>query len=122
LWGYPVWGVWWTWDPRLTTTLILGCSILSIFTFRQFTENQKSLLFGTAWLTILASINVPIVYFSVNLWRSIHQPQTFVSNTNTASSDILLAMFVSIGLFTMFSIVLVYRDVLLCKIYGEQEL
>ena len=93
LWGKPTWGVWWDWDPRLSSSLVLfltGCGYLLL---RYFTPNLQSKRKVSAIVSILSAINVPIVYFSVNLWRSLHQPQTFVQNTQNASQDISFVLF-----------------------------
>lgn len=93
LWGKPTWGVWWDWDPRLTSSLVLfltGCGYLLL---RYFTPNLQSKRKVSAIVSILSAINVPIVYFSVNLWRSLHQPQTFVQNSQNASKDITSVLF-----------------------------
>jgi heme exporter protein C len=88
LWGKPTWGVWWDWDPRLTSSLVLflmGCGYLLL---RYFTLNLQSKRRLSAIVSLLGAFNVPIVYFSVNLWRSLHQPQTFIQKTQNASGDI----------------------------------
>lgn len=93
LWGKPTWGVWWDWDPRLTSSLVLflmGCGYLLL---RYFTPNLQSRRRVSAILAVLSALNVPIVYFSVNLWRSLHQPQTFVQNSPNASHDITFVLF-----------------------------
>ncbi len=93
LWGKPTWGVWWDWDPRLTSSLVLfltGCGYLLL---RYFTPNLQARRRVAALVSILSALNVPIVYFSVNLWRSLHQPQTFVQKTQNASSDIAFVLF-----------------------------
>lgn len=93
LWGKPTWGVWWDWDPRLTSSLVLflmGCGYLLL---RYFTPNLQSRRRVAAMVSILTAINVPIVYYSVNLWRSVHQPQTFVEKTQNASQDITFVLF-----------------------------
>lgn len=93
LWGKPTWGVWWDWDPRLTSSLVLflmGCGYLLL---RYFTPNLQARRRVSAIVAILSAFNVPIVYYSVNLWRSLHQPQTFVQSTPNASSDISFVLF-----------------------------
>jgi heme exporter protein C len=93
LWGKPTWGVWWDWDPRLTSSLVLflmGCGYLLL---RYFTPNLQSRLKVSSIVSILSALNVPIVYFSVNMWRSLHQPQTFVQKSANASPDITFVLF-----------------------------
>ena len=93
LWGKPTWGVWWDWDPRLTSSLVLflmGCGYLLL---RYFTPNLQARRRVSAIVAVLSALNVPIVYFSVNLWRSLHQPQTFVQSSQNASHDITFVLF-----------------------------
>ena len=92
VWGRPTWGVWWDWDPRLTSSLVMFLVCCGYLVLRHFTPDQKARRNVSAVISILGSINVPIVYFSVNLWRSVHQPQTFVEKTQNASTDISLVL------------------------------
>lgn len=99
LWGRPTWGVWWDWDPRLTSSLVMflvGCACLLL---RHFTPDIRSKSTMGALVALANALNVPVVYFSVTIWRSLHQPQTFAQRTNNVSSDIfgvLLFNFVSL--------------------------
>ena len=72
IWARPVWGVWWTWEPRLTTTLILWFIYVACLMIRHYAPTPQQ---GRAWAAvvgIIGFIDVPIVYFSVQWWRSIH--------------------------------------------------
>jgi heme exporter protein C len=92
VWGRPTWGVWWDWDPRLTSSLVMFLVCCGYLVLRHFTPDLKARRSVSAVISILGSVNVPIVYFSVNLWRSVHQPQTFVEKTQNASTDISLVL------------------------------
>ena len=71
IWAKPVWNVWWTWDPRLTTTLILWFTYVAYLMLRRVVkENQRANL--AAVFGIIGFINVPITFFSIRLWRTIH--------------------------------------------------
>lgn len=71
IWAKPVWNVWWTWDPRLTTTLILWFTYIAYLMLRRSVkENQRANL--SAVFGIIGFINVPITFFSIRLWRTIH--------------------------------------------------
>ena len=76
IWGRPTWGVWWTWDPRLTTTAILFMIFAGYLALRSFVEDDEQRARWSAAVGILGFINVPIVYFSVQWWRTIHQVQS----------------------------------------------
>lgn len=89
LWGRPTWGVWWDWDPRLTSSFVMFLVGAGYLITRHFTPDIRAKQQNSAVLAILSAVNVPIVYFSVNLWRSLHQPQTFLQNSKNASIDIV---------------------------------
>jgi heme exporter protein C len=108
IWGRPTWGVWWDWDPRLTSTLVLFLVCCGYLILRSFTPDAKARRTTSAVVALLAAINVPIVYFSVNLWRSLHQPQTFTTKSNPASSDIRFVLWFNVFAMLAFSIAL-YR-------------
>lgn len=71
LWARPVWGQWWVWDPRLTTTLILWFLYVGYLILRQAIPGYRGAM-AAAVFAILAYVDVPVVYFSVSLWRGIH--------------------------------------------------
>ncbi|HEX6559465.1 MAG TPA: cytochrome c biogenesis protein CcsA [Longimicrobiales bacterium] len=76
IWGKPTWGVWWTWDPRLTTTAILLLIFVGYVALRSFTDDDERRARWSAAVGILGAINVPIVFMSVRWWRTIHQVQS----------------------------------------------
>ena len=72
VWAKPVWGVWWTWEPRLTTTLILWLIYVAYLMLRSYVPNKSQGALYAAGLGIVGFVDVPIVYYSVQWWRSIH--------------------------------------------------
>lgn len=82
IWAKPTWGVWWDWDPRLTTTAVLLFAYLGILALRKFVEDPVKRGVWSSVATIIAYVDVPIVYFSVKWWNSLHQQQ---SSPNTVS-------------------------------------
>lgn len=82
IWGRPTWGVWWTWDPRLTTTAIMLVLYAGYLALRSFTEVAERRARWSAAVGIMAFLNVPIVYFSVRWWRTIHQVQSSPSTVD----------------------------------------
>lgn len=71
IWARPIWNVWWTWDPRLTTMLILWFIYVAYLMLRRAVdENQRANL--SAVFGIIGFVNVPITFFSIRLWRTIH--------------------------------------------------
>ena len=84
LWGRATWGVWWDWDVRLTTSLILLLLFIGVLSLRSFaagTERKASL---TAVAAIVAYVDVPLVYFCVRWWRSLHQVQSSPATVDPA--------------------------------------
>jgi heme exporter protein C len=73
LWGRPTWGAYWVWDARLTSTLILLFLYLGFIALRSSIDDERKADKAAALLAIVGSINVPIIYFSVKWWNSLHQ-------------------------------------------------
>ncbi|MGQ0712802.1 MAG: cytochrome c biogenesis protein CcsA [Gemmatimonadaceae bacterium] len=84
IWGRPTWGVWWTWDPRLTSTAILLVIIVGYLALRSFVDEPDRRARWSAVVGILGALNVPIVYMSVRWWRTLHQPQSSPSTVDPA--------------------------------------
>lgn len=83
IWAKPTWGVWWDWDPRLTTTAVLLFAFAGILALRRFVDDPVRRAMWSSVATIIAYVDVPIVYFSVRWWNSLHQTQ---STPDTVSS------------------------------------
>ena len=72
IWARPVWNTWWTWEPRLTTTLILWLIYVAYLMVRSYAPTQSKGAIYAAVVGIIGFVDVPIVYYSVVWWRSIH--------------------------------------------------
>lgn len=72
IWAKPIWGVWWTWEVRLTTTLILWMIYVAYLMVRTHTDNPDQGARFAAVLGIVGFLDVPIIWFSVRLFRGIH--------------------------------------------------
>ena len=73
LWGKPTWGVWWAWDARLTSMLILFCFYLAyIFTWK-FVKNFEKANKISSIIGIVGLINLPVIKYSVDWWNTLHQ-------------------------------------------------
>lgn len=77
IWGRPIWGTWWTWDARLTTTLILWFIYLAYFMLRSYVGDPERGARYAAVLGIVGFVDVPIIHMSVRWWRTLH-PQPIV--------------------------------------------
>ena len=74
IWGRPAWGVWWVWDARLTSTLVLFLIFVGYLALRAFVDDAGQRARWSAAVGAIGAINVPIVYMSVKWWRTLHQP------------------------------------------------
>jgi heme exporter protein C len=84
IWAKPTWGVWWDWDPRLTTTAVLVFAFGAIIALRAFVDDPVKRAVWSAVACIVASADVPIVYFSVRWWNSLHQMQSTPQTVSSA--------------------------------------
>jgi heme exporter protein C len=89
IWARPTWGVWWDWDPRLTTTAVMFFAFSGILALRRFVDDPVKRATWSAAATIVAYVDVPIVYFSVRWWNSLHQMQ---SSPETVSTPFLIPL------------------------------
>lgn len=119
LWGRPTWGVYWTWDPRLTTTAIMAITFAGYLVLRAFMEDPEARARAAALVAIVGFLNVPIVYFSVKWWRTIHQVQ---SSPDTVSPEIYWPLRVMMISFACLALFLMTRRTELARIRGEEEL
>jgi heme exporter protein C len=92
IWAKPTWGVWWDWDPRLTTTAVLLMAFVGVMALRHFLDDPAKRATWSAVATIIAYVDVPIVYFSVKWWNSLHQQP---SSASTISRDFLIPLMIN---------------------------
>ena len=74
LWGKPTWGTYWVWDARLTSVLILFIIYLGLIALWQAVEDPGKAARAAAILTLVGTVNLPIIKFSVDWWNTLHQP------------------------------------------------
>ncbi|HSJ50732.1 MAG TPA: cytochrome c biogenesis protein CcsA, partial [Actinomycetota bacterium] len=102
LWGKPVWGTWWTWDPRLTTTALLLLIYLGYLAVRRATDNPTRRARWSAVIGIVGFVDVPLVHVSVLWWRSLHQGPTVLRLGGPQIEGIMLVtLLVAVAAFTM---------------------
>ena len=108
IWAKPVWGVWWAWEPRLTSTLILWLLYLAYFMVRSFaTEESRGATFA-AVVGIVGFIDLPIIVLTTTLWRGMH-PEPIIFQGGLAPS-MLVTLLVSITAFTaLYFLLLIQR-------------
>jgi len=99
LWARPAWNVWWTWDPRLVTTLILWFIYVAYLLIQAGAESNQRLKRFAAVFAIVGFLDIPLVHYSAILWRSIH-PNVIRAGDPGMPFEMLLAMIASVIAFT----------------------
>lgn len=101
IWGKTTWGTWWTWDARLTTTLILWFIYIGYLMLRSYMGRSHESARAGAVLAIIGVIDIPIIYESVNWWRTLH-PQAQVGTPGALPPSVVLTLMISLTTFTLF--------------------
>ena len=102
LWGRPVWGTWWTWDPRLTTTVVLLLIYVGYLSLRNVADSPSRRAHWSAVVGVVGFVDVPIVHMSVVWWRSLHQEATVIRpGTPTMDPSMLAALLVGTVAFSV---------------------
>ena len=99
IWGHTTWGTWWEWDPRLTSTALMFVMYLGYLALRRAILDPASRAKQSAILGIIAFVNVPIVHYSVDWWRSLHQAATISRFDPQIEGLKLLSLMVGMVLF-----------------------
>ena len=98
IWGYPTWGTFWTWDPRLTTTFVLFILLVAYLMLYASLGHGKLRIRACAVLGILIAVDVPIIYKSVAWWNSLHQPASLIAERGkTMAPEMLSVLLFNIG-------------------------
>src|SRR4030043_1812016 len=109
LWAKPAWNIWWTWDPRLTTTFVLWLLFVSYLLLRSNLKDNVNMPVYAAVFGIIAFLDVPLVFMSIRWWRTIH-PVIIEKKSINLASDMLQTLIVSIvAVFFIFLILLINR-------------
>ncbi|MBL8327157.1 MAG: cytochrome c biogenesis protein CcsA [Rubrivivax sp.] len=90
VWGKPTWGTWWVWDARLTSTLILLFLYIGYMSLRAAIEDERRADRASAVLAMVGVVNVPIIYFSVKWWNTLHQGASVSINKAPTMAAIML--------------------------------
>lgn len=92
-WGKPAWGTWWVWDARLTSELILLFLYIGYIALVEAIDDVRRADHAGALLAIVGAVNVPVIYFSVRWWNTLHQGATITMSTAPKmQSTMLIAM------------------------------
>jgi heme exporter protein C len=111
LWGKPMWGAWWVWDARLTSELILFFLYLGYIALTSAIDDPRRSDRAGALIAIVGAVNVPIIYFSVKWWNTLHQGASVSLTQAPSMAQLMLWAMVLMALaFWMYAIALVlYR-------------
>jgi len=105
LWGKPTWGAWWAWDARMTSELILLFLYIGFMALQASIDDPRRADKAGAILALVGVVNVPIIYFSVKWWNTLHQGASVsVGRAPSMASTMLLGMLVMALAFWMYSI------------------
>jgi len=115
IWARVIWGVWWAWDPRLTSALICWILYAGYMILRQALEEPTQRATFAAVYSIFAFTDVPIVYFSIRWWRTIHPQPVFFSKEGYFPPDWSRALMIN-----MIAIFLLYAVLTMIRLRQEQ--
>ncbi|MBI2838498.1 MAG: cytochrome c biogenesis protein CcsA [Acidobacteria bacterium] len=102
IWARPAWGIWWTWDARLTSTLVLWLIYASYLLLRGFVEEERRKALLAAVVGIVGFVDVPIVYMSIRWWRTQHPQPVFAGGEGSGlDPQMRLAFFFTLAVFTI---------------------
>jgi len=109
LWGRLTWGTYWVWDARLTSTAFLFITYVGYLAVRRLGGTHRQRARRSAVLALLAILEIPLVHFSVRLWRSLHQEASVASGGSDVELDglMLFSLFLGLVAFTMLFVWLV---------------
>ena len=120
IWGKPTWGTWWTWDARLTSTALLFVIYLGYLLLRSVVEDRERAAIYAAVLGIVGALDVPIIHFSVEWWRTLHQPATVLRpQTPLMNRTMLVTLLVNVAAFLCTFAYLAWRRYRLLALEAE---
>lgn len=119
LWARPVWGIWWTWDLRLTLTLVLWLIYVSYLILRRFSSSGQTPLLA-AVLAVLGGLDVPLVYFSIWYFRTQH-PQPVIGGGGSIDPRMLHVLLINWAAFLCFAFLICWSRYRLEVLQREVE-
>lgn len=120
IWAKPTWGVWWTWDARLTLTAIMFFVYLGYLALRRTTTDLHARAKRSAILGVLAVIQVPLVHFSVVWWRTLHQPPTILKpEPIDMDTAIFVTLIIAVAAFTVMYAAMMFKRIELARLEDD---
>lgn len=121
IWGKPTWGVWWTWDARLTLTAILLLIFVGYLMLRSLVEDEERAAVSGAIVGIIGFLDIPLIHMSVYWWRTLHQPPSILRPDKAPWENIHPAMLIALAInFVAFLLLYFYLLSLRIRV-GETE-
>lgn len=112
LWGRPTWGTWWVWDARLTSTMLLLFLFVGVMALRSSIHDERRADRAAGILTLVGVLNVPIIYFSVVWWSTLHQGASVSIGSSSRMAPVMLeAMLVMVFAFWFYALAVVLARV-----------
>jgi heme exporter protein C len=109
-WGKPMWGTWWVWDARLTSELILLFLYMGFIALQGSIDDKRRADKAGAILLLVGVVNIPIIYFSVKWWNTLHQGASISMKGSSMGSTMLITMLIMTFAFWAYSIAIaLYR-------------
>ena len=121
IWGRPTWGAWWVWDPLLTTTALLFVLYLGYLALRRVPGDFQVRARRSAIAALIAFVDVPIVYFSVEWWRSLHQAPTITAGKTYVHGSMAWTLLLGFVSFTLVYLWLMAHRYRLAKLNELEE-
>lgn len=122
IWANPTWGVWWTWDPRLTTTAILFVIYVGYMMLRALQPDPLARARQSAVVGIVGFVDIPIVNQSVSWWRSLHQSTSFPLLKDPLIDDRMeVALLVNVLAFLLIFLFLLGQRLRLARLEQERD-
>ncbi len=111
MWGKPTWGTWWVWDARLTSELLLLFLYLGYISLRAAIDDPNRAAKASGLLALVGVVNVPIIYFSVTWWNTLHQGASITTNKTSMATEMFVTLLVMVFAFWMYTIAIVLMRV-----------
>lgn len=122
MWGHAIWGVYWSWEPRLTSFLVLWLMYLGYLAVRAYVPDPARRARFSAVIGIIAFIDVPIIYLSVNWWRTLHPQQVVVTGGGPhMPTTMLIALMVGLATFSLVYVYLMRLRLDVARLATELE-
>jgi heme exporter protein C len=110
LWGKPMWGTWWVWDARLTSELILLFLYIGFMSLQAAIDDPRRADKAGAIIALVGVVNIPIIYFSVQWWNTLHQGASVsVTQAPAMATTMLMGMLIMVFASWMYSIAVILK-------------